>query len=70
MATQIPDRPITRWMAYTKVPVSSGNLEPSGRKKKRTVSSTTSTMNSTAPRTRDHMKDDDLELDSGEVDVA
>ena len=69
MATQRPDRPITRWMAYTKIPVSSGNLEPSGRKKC-TVSSTASTVNSTAPRTCDHMKDDDLELDSGEVDVA
>ena len=51
-------------------PVSSGDLEPSGRKKKRTVSSAARTVNSAVPRTRAYVKDDDLELDSGEVDAA
>ena len=57
-------------MANTKTPVSSGDIELLGQKKKRAVSSVASTVNSAAPRTRAQVKDNDLELDSGEVDVV
>ena len=44
MATGRHGRLITRQMAYTKAPVSSGDLEPSGWEKKRTVSVAASTV--------------------------
>ena len=65
MATRRPSRPITHQMAYRKAPVSSADLESSGQKKKKlTISSAASAINSAAPRTRAHTKDDDLKLES------
>ena len=76
MAMHLAGRSLARWL--TQIPFSSGDLEPSGRKKKHTISFAAGTVGPAAstiitPQLRENVltsRERYLELDSGEVKMA